>query len=653
MSKIEFEKITIKDFMSFGDEVVEFRPTESIVLGDNRDSAGADDNGSGKSTFAEAIRWAIYGQTVRSVLDTSLAVDHVVRNGAKMAQVALEVKVDGIPLTITRTRTRSKGVLVVEHGGNEHRAAAAQAVIDACIGIDVVQFSNLVHLDGSYPRLFAPSSDKDRKDILADLVEVAIAEQMRQEAVKRWSAKESELADHGAVIREHQLKKDMAKNNLSQAREAEKANRTAMLEATERVKELKEAKDKLEEAKDKLEAKAGTVEEKEDTEYYKLLGYASEAEKVQVKNEKDLQKAVDFFLIPELDAARSKIYSVEGSIKANNKRLTEIERLQARGKCPTCGQDTQDLDATERQSLTSQTEELECELEELQSTREGLEQSRQEKFTELRQLIETSRDKARGFREQANDVLAESKTARNEVRDKLAAVTDKLDKVNRGLAKKQTAEKMHSDVVRDERQKMLIAKTEIKQADEVINTHKEEVERLQQELEDLGFWKKGFGPKGVPSLFIETVLPSISKRIQKYADILTGGDVTVTLKAYRETKSNTTQESIQISAVNSKGASVYGANSTGERNRINMAVTLGLIEYFRDMGVFEADLIICDEIFDGMDSSGVEHGVRALREAAIDKTIVVSHHDHLQHLFQNVITIRKEDGVSNMIGEMQ
>jgi DNA repair exonuclease SbcCD ATPase subunit len=166
--------------------------------------------------------------------------------------------------------------------------------------------------------------------------------------------------------------------------------------------------------------------------------------------------------------------------------------------------------------------------------------------------------------------------------------------------------------------------------------------------DNLEFWKKGFGPKGVPSLFIETVLPRISARIQKYANTLTGGDLTVSLRAFKETKSKTVQESIQISAVNSKGASVYGANSTGERNRINLAVTLGLIEYFRDMGVFESNLLICDEIFDGLDRTGVQQALYALEEADMGHVVVVSHHEHLKPLFPVVMRMTKENGAATL-----
>jgi DNA repair exonuclease SbcCD ATPase subunit len=183
------------------------------------------------------------------------------------------------------------------------------------------------------------------------------------------------------------------------------------------------------------------------------------------------------------------------------------------------------------------------------------------------------------------------------------------------------------------------------------NSHSEllaVMEEAQDTMDKFEFWKRGFGPKGVPSLFIELVLPNISAKIQKYADILTGGDIRVSLKAYAETQKQTVKEAIQISAVNTHGASVYGANSAGERNRINLAVTLGLIEYFRDLKVFSSSLLICDEVFDGLDSTGVEMALTALKEANIPSVLVISHHEHFKPLFSNVCYAVKEHGISEI-----
>ena len=120
----------------------------------------------------------------------------------------------------------------------------------------------------------------------------------------------------------------------------------------------------------------------------------------------------------------------------------------------------------------------------------------------------------------------------------------------------------------------------------------------------------------------------------------------MSLDAFTENKSGTVKGSIQIKAENLFGADVYGGNSSGEKNRIDLAVTLGLIEYFKEAGVFSSNLLICDEIFDGLDDTGVQKALEALRLADIANVCVVSHRARLRAHFTTVHTMIKESGVS-------
>lgn len=646
---IEFISLDVADFMSFGEEHLDFEPMEAILLGINRDSAGADDNGAGKSSLAEAIRWAIYGETVRSAIDKSLPVEHIIRKGATRASVTLILRVNGLPLEITRTRTKSKGTLSVVYGGNPHEGKAAQDTIDGCVGIDVVQFSNLVHLDGSYPRLFAPSTDRDRKEILADLVDVAIAEQMKTEADKRLRPLLERIVQIEKDITRAQWTIEQETTKMADNAEVAKQSYEAAVAADEQLKKYKRALKKVKEEVKWLE------EEEDNLGDSNVIGLnalndqlalvVSKVENWRVK----LENAQDFFKTMEIEEATKRIDSTQYKINRNVERITEIKRLQGSGKCPTCGQDTGELHATEVQALTSQTKELKDEVLKLKDARQSLEEERKELIDGLRQDIREQKEYERTIRAEMATVVKEAESGRKEVQAKLRKTRGRLIEAERNVTATTKERDAHRELVTEAHANRLVAKSNRALAEEACDAAIEEKAKLESTIEDLEFWKKGFGPKGVPSLFIETVLPAISARIQKYADILTGGDVIVTLKAYAETKSGTVKESIQISAVNSKGASVYGSNSTGERNRINMSVTLGLIEYFRDMGVFESNLLICDEIFDGLDSTGVEHGLEALREAGIGTTIVISHHDHLRPLFTEAMFVQKENGVSKLI----
>lgn len=646
---IQFKEITIKDFMSIGEITFTFEERTTLLLGMNLDSTGADDNGSGKSSIADAVRWCLYGETVRSAIDSSLAVEHVVRKGAKTASVTLSLDVDGTPLDITRTRTKSKGTLSVMNGGNPHEGRDAQAVIDQCLGIDVVQFANLVHLDGSYPRLFAPSTDRDRKEILADLVDVAIAENIRQYTCARVNVITDEISEieHGLGVFQF---------TISRAEEDKETHRdrgvkfTAELAwAKEKVKETAGTVGRLKIEHDILSQKASKIVKAYSSDHDQLVHDLDAVQGIIDNMRIRLENLNDSYMTDLIHEATKKLNYTEQQVNLRRTRVSEMEQLQTLGKCPTCSQDTTAVGTKEIESLTSQAEELEGEVQKLKDLLETLEQKRAVKLKDARRDLREQEQFERTIRKELNDLHAKETAEAAEVQNKLKAV----DKQWRAACSENSEwcakrNQLLSSIA-DAKNNWERAKVEIAQATNEIEKLKERHEVLTEQQNDLEFWKKGFGPKGVPSLFIETVLPSISERIQKYANILTGGDVVVKLTAYRETKSKTVQEAIQISAVNSKGASVYGSNSTGERNRINLAVTLGLIDYFKDMGVFESDLLICDEIFDGLDSTGVEQALLALNEANIPSVLVISHHDHFKPLFAHTLYVKKEGGVSSLL----
>jgi DNA repair exonuclease SbcCD ATPase subunit len=68
MKKVNFKKISIKNFLSFGDNPVElsFKKGLHVITGVNRDKSDRQ-NGLGKSAMMEALYFAIFGTTIREL----------------------------------------------------------------------------------------------------------------------------------------------------------------------------------------------------------------------------------------------------------------------------------------------------------------------------------------------------------------------------------------------------------------------------------------------------------------------------------------------------------------------------------------------------------------------------------------------------------
>lgn len=93
MKHINLVKLSIKNFLSVGDEVVtiDFKPGLHIITGINKDKEDRR-NGVGKSTIADAIHFAIFGSTIRELKKENV-VNHI---NQKDCEVVLDftIKVD-------------------------------------------------------------------------------------------------------------------------------------------------------------------------------------------------------------------------------------------------------------------------------------------------------------------------------------------------------------------------------------------------------------------------------------------------------------------------------------------------------------------------------------------------------------------------------
>ena len=648
---IKFEYIHISDFMSLGDVHYPFNTGVTLVLGANKDSEAADDNGAGKSSLVEALRWCLYGETVRNAIDKSLTVQHVIRDGAQKAVVSLGMEINGTPLIVQRWRNRKTADLEILFTNNGEKLYGLQAkeTLEAILGINVIQFSNLVHLDGSYPKLFAPSTDAERKEILGTLVDAPIWENIQSEVSQRLLPINAQI--HGW---------ESQRNGWVTNRDTYKQS------ALESKEEGRGAAKSAKALRDKVSAATGTVQELEEEQQRlawqikkvkQLVADETKSANEEVKAKEDVvtvielheRQLVDTYLVIDIKGAEDRVNSLSQEVNMRQRSIAEKQKLQRLGKCPTCSQDTTDVGAIDIDAWTSAIKELQDEIKAHRDACTSLEERRNAEIETARETLQRAKEDRTLAYNALSAIQDKDVVSRQELEQKLAAARAAYLVASKDKATLIAQHQAQLDLVKRAKERWENAEAQVKAADTLIAQRDAEVEKLEQDKATLDFWRKGFGPKGVPSLFIETILPQISAKIQKYADILTGGDVLVSLKAYTETQSKTVKEAIQISAVNTKGASVYGSNSTGERNRINLAVTLGLIDYFRSVHVFESSLLVCDEIFDGLDSTGVEAALEALDEAAVPSVIVVSHHEHLKPLFSSSQYVVKENGVSSLL----
>ena len=204
--------------------------------------------------------------------------------------------------------------------------------------------------------------------------------------------------------------------------------------------------------------------------------------------------------------------------------------------------------------------------------------------------------------------LAYGKTIRDEKTRTRTRILDDIARLTREMAEARDRKRIASETLID------WEKTESARLDAEEASVKAEKARL-------AFWVKGFGSDGIRHQFIKTVLPEFNRRLQKYSDELTDGNIFAELK-YDGKK-------LVFHAVNTVKNSVFELFSAGEQAITALIFLLASSDVLSAFEKFESSLAIFDEVFDALDYYNSTVVFEALNRLAKRKRILLITHNEL------------------------
>jgi DNA repair exonuclease SbcCD ATPase subunit len=182
---------------------------------------------------------------------------------------------------------------------------------------------------------------------------------------------------------------------------------------------------------------------------------------------------------------------------------------------------------------------------------------------------------------------------------------------------------------------------------DAIKLYNIDIEKLHKEIETIQnydeaciYWTKAFGDKnGVKSYIYERVFPYLNDRCNHYLGLLSNGEITAEI-------SLDDKDRFVVKTENIMGADVYGANSGGEKRRIDLAVMFALHDLVASRK-YHSNILILDEIFDNLDINGIDTAMAVLEDiiSDYDSIFVISHTD-MQEYFDNHLYIIKDGNTS-------
>lgn len=570
-------------------------------------------NGAGKSGMICALRWCLFGETVRGY-----KYDEVVnRKVGKDCLVMVVIRDDnGEEFGVCRTRrhTRFKNSLTLSTQGADVSPAGekeTQAEVERILGCTDKTFMSSVVFGQNRAYRFSELTDAEQKKILDEVLGVERFADACKAARKSVDGIQAELdANRRALARAEEARDEV---------EAEAVDlRVKDVDfAANQKKKIEVEQEKLRKVKQELDK---TRKQHDVPKLKELFDAAQQAVKVY---ERKLTKAV------EADAAASSSLALlKQKVATQETLLKESDRLG--GDCPTCGQKPTKrlvaLIAETREKLKGLTAEM-------------AESSRQADVAATALgIAKTKLKEARAELEQARGALDRSVSAATEVaglrrraqdhQERIAEIGREVNPYKELAAK---AESKHTQLAAD--------------VDQLENYIKNQQE---PELRRAQFWVKAFGNAGLRSLLVDSSLPLLNQEAARVSRALTGGAISVEFSATSEQKSGKVVDRFEVKVDNRHGAGDYQGNSAGERAKVDLCVGLALQKLVASRSSASFNLAIFDEVLDHLDETAHERVLEVLSELDRESVLVVSHDEDLKAWFPAVWSLEKRNGFSHI-----
>jgi DNA repair exonuclease SbcCD ATPase subunit len=206
---------------------------------------------------------------------------------------------------------------------------------------------------------------------------------------------------------------------------------------------------------------------------------------------------------------------------------------------------------------------------------------------------------------------------------------------------------------------------EIRSISKKIKDHLAQAVQLESEVQELlklldiyTFWEVAFSDRGTPSqspiksYLFDAIVPVLDELARTYSEVLTSGSMEVRFHTVSALKNGELRDKFSVEVTNAHGADEYLGDSGGERRKVDLVVMFALHSLARIRSGSQVDCLFLDEILDSLDAEGCERVVYLLGEMRkeIPKIFLITHNENLKNRFSSRILVRKELGVSKIVG---
>ena len=596
MKRVDFKKLSIVNFLSVGEDpvTIEFSKGLHVITGKNKDKPDRR-NAIGKSTIADALYFAIFGETLRELKKD--LIPNNLTNGK--THIELDFEVDSPKgknnFKIIRTLSPSK-VLIFKDGVDKTRDSIKNTTtyINNVLSASPSIFQNCVIMTVNNAVPFMAKNKIEKRKFIEDIFGMEVFSSML--ATLRQ--------DYNEISREHDTR-------LTKLEEVEKS-----------YKNYEDQKQKiLQTRKEKKEKYLGR--QQDNTQEAERLN--SELEKVQQINISKVERQISALEEGVLDQD----IKIESNLEAvaRNKALAAArkERYKKMGteeeKCPVCLRPMEEHDA----ELIAEEKE------------------------KLKNAIHEAIDDIKYY----SDGLKELKVRKNKF---LKAINECRNKISEAKLQEQNKANIEERIkqldkwqVELESDLEAIESTDTDFDSLIVDTKKrvdklaKKVKEYRDELAKLDIVKYVVSEEGVKSYIVNKLLELLNSKLLHYLRRLDSNSICIFNEYFEEEILN--EKNKVCSYFNFSGA---------ERKSIDLACLFTFSDIRRLQGGVQYNIAIYDELFDSsFDEKGIElitHILQDRVEELDECSIVISHRkESIKAVTGDVIYLEKENGITKRL----
>jgi len=596
MKNIIFKKISIKNFLSVGNQPVDvdFRKGLHIITGLNKDKEDRR-NGVGKSTIADAIYFGVFGETLRD-----LKKENIINNvNRKNCEVILDISIQQYDkaedIQIIRTLEPSKCHIFV-NGEDKTRDSISNtnSFIMSKFNCTPEIFQNCVIMTVNNTIPFMAKKKQEKRKFIEDIFNLGVFSNM-------LTLLKADITDKKKTFDIETTKYDEVAKSIS-VYEKQKEN-SALERERKKEKYLSRKKNNASE----IETISNTLKKFELPDVQNL--------KKEILEQEQNREKVD-----------NKIQSIRHSITENTTMVTQLtKKISAVGTdkdvCPTCLRSIEETDRThikdEKAKIKSEVKTHEARIDTLKGE--------EKQFLSVEEKLEVRIQKIRDGINTYQHKLKE----KNNLEERLNQLNKWQVELDQDLKDIETDSTTFDNLLKEQNHRLTVVKLDLETLKETLNT--------------LDVVKFVVSEEGVKSYIVKKILQLFNSKLAYY------------LKKMDANCSCVFNEYFEEEIIDNKGKQCSYFNFSGaERKNIDLACLFTFMDIRRLQGDVSFNFSIYDELFDSsLDEKGVELVIGILKER-VDKfnecIMVISHRkESIKAATGDIIFLEKTNGITKRV----